>query len=40
MRLDKVIEIINMKTDEGILISSIEDTKESYDEEDEVFDKK
>ena len=33
MRLDKVIESIKMKIDEGILTSSREDSEESDDEE-------
>ena len=35
MRLDKVIESINVKIDEGRLTSSREDSKESDDEEEE-----
>ena len=40
MRLDKVIEIINMKIDEGRLTSSRDDSEESDDEEKEVYDQK
>ena len=39
-RLDKVIESINVKIDEGKLKSSREDSKELDDEENEVSDKK
>ena len=40
LRLDKVIESINVKIDEGILTSSREDSEESNDEGEEVFDHK
>ena len=40
LRLDKVIESINVKIDEGRLTSSREGSKESDNEEEEVFDQK
>ena len=40
MRLDKVIESINVKIVEGRLTSSREDSEESDDEEEEVYGKK
>ena len=40
LRLNKLIENINVKIDETRLTSSREDSEESDDEENEVFDKK